>query len=587
MSIRLGAEEIGQKLATNLEGLVKMLLPNGSERGGCWEVGSVNGEEGKTLKVHMTGKFRGHWIDWNGQEDKGDALDLWAAVRQVPLPEAMRQAKEWLGIRAPELERRKYTKPEDDKKPLDANGQAMHWLVNERRLEPAIVNRYRVQGDGEKRCIVFPSYNPAGELQNRSYRTLGGNKRVWQDEDAAPCLFGWHAISDDAYRKREILICEGQIDAMTWAQWGVDALSIPNGSGQTWLDFEWENLEPFATIYLSFDNDGKTAKALQAAIIRLGKHRVRVVKFKHKDANDALKAGAGAAEARQWLDSAEYVTMPHLVSADHYADAVADEFFPEGDATGHALAITRAGLKEFRFRPAELTLWTGVSSHGKSTALNLSLMHLTLATCRPSLICSFEMAPPKIIRRALIGMGQGPKINNRGTAKDAARLLKPYLLFCDKIGSIERKELFELMHYAYARYGVAHIAIDSMMRVRGLQEDYPAQTQFIIDLVTFARETGVHIHLVAHPRKQGGHDAPQAHDIAGSSHIRDNADNVIVIWRNREKEKKREANAKDGWQQMPDAKLIIEKDREEGEYLEFPLEYEPANYRHIRWEPAK
>lgn len=581
---RIPVADIAGRLNQQIENLCQYLLPHGRRVGPLWEVGSINGEPGKTLKVKLTGEHQGKWIDWNGQENKGDALDLWAQSRGISMPDAIREAKRWLGINEPEIEEKKYARPVDDKPKVNPDGPAMHWLVTERKLKPEIVNRYRVQGDTQRKAIIFPAYSPSETLINRSYRTLEAEKKVWQDKEAAPCLFGWQALTPEDYASREILICEGQIDAMTWAQWGIPALSVPNGSGNKWLDYEWENLQVFKTIYLSFDNDGKTEKSLQEAISRLGKHRVRVVKFRHKDANDALKAGVTAEQAKAWVDSSEYINVPHLVTADHFADGLVDEFFPDPNAPRFYLPFTKHDdvARSFEFRPGELTLWTGVSGHGKSTALNFGVMSLGSRRGKKSLICSFEMLPKKVMRRMILATGVN--IETEADARGIAKALGQKILFCDKIGSIRQEDLFDLMEYAYARYGVGDIAVDSLMRIEGLQEDYPAQNAFIIRCVTFARETGVHIHIVAHPRKASGNSSPEAHEIAGSGHLRDNADNVVAVFRNREKEEKRE-RGENGWQSMPDAKFTVLKDREKGEYLEFPLRYDPERFCYSKFTP--
>lgn len=582
MRNRIGIQEVASRLADNIENLCAHLLPSGQKRGAVYEVGSIHGEPGKTLKVNLGGQHRGHWVDWNGQEHKGDALDLWAQSKGVGIPDALREAKQWLGIHEPTLPERSWKKPTDDKPALDAAGTAMNWLTGKRKLTPAIVNRYKVQADKTARAIVFPCYSPAGVLINRSWRTLDAEKKVWQDKEAAPCLFGWHALTPEDYATREILICEGQIDAMTWAQWGVAALSIPNGSGKTWLEYEWPNLESFKTIYLSFDEDGAGRKNLEEVCARLGKHRCRIVRMPHKDANAALQAGIEGATARGWVETAEYATVAHLVNATHYTDKTIEAFFPSEDKQGHAVQMTTHTdpALTFRFRPAELTLWTGVSSHGKSTLLNYLLLMLAVKTKKPALIVSFEMQPAKVLRRLMLASGMA--ISNPSDVRDALQYLNSYLLFCDKEGSIEKEELFELLNYAYARYGISHVGIDSLMRIRGLEENYVAQNEFVTDLATFAHETGVHIHLVAHPRKSPGHGSPEAHDIKGSGHIRDNADNILVVWRNREKEKMIEEK-KSGTDKMPDAVLRIEKDREEGTYREFKLAFNRFDYRYTPW----
>lgn len=585
MRTQFNITEISKRLASDIERVCTHLLPAGKRCGRFYEVGSVDGETGKTLKVNLEGDRRGRWVDWNGQDHRGDALDLWAATRRLAMPEALREAKAWLGIREPTLPEKTYPKPQDTMPPLSADGKAMHWLVTVRKLEAAIVNRFRIQGCAEKKAVVFPCYSPTGHLVNRSYRTLDEEKRVWQDKGAAPCLFGWHALPDEAYLSREVLICEGQIDAMTWSQWGIPALSIPNGSGMTWLEYEWANLEAFRTIYLAFDSDPAGDKNRDEVAARLGKHRTRVVRIPHKDANEALKRGETAITAREWVNKSEFASVAHLVDAGHFIGDTIEQFFPTLDRRGHAVPQTTSSNDEvtFRFRPAELTLWTGTSGHGKSTLLNNAMLLLASKTKRPSLIVSLEMNPAKVLRRMILSTGVAI-----ATADDVELIidatLKHWILFCDKVGKITRDELFELLNYAFARYGIAHACVDSLMRIKGLEEDYPAQNEFVTDLATFTRETGVHVHVVAHPRKQTGHNAPEAHDIKGSGHLRDNADNVLVVWRNREKEKLREAkdSAADN---MPDAKIIVEKDREEGMYRDFSLTFNPHTYNYTIWQP--
>jgi len=560
-----------------------MLLPAGKIHGQMLECGGTNGHTGKSLKVHLEGPHAGRWRDWADVE-KGDLLDLWASVKGIPLPEAVQQAKTYLGIREEPLTERNYSKPPAAHPELTANGAAMNWLAEKRKIPPAIVNRFKVKGLPEKKAIVFPSYSPSGELLNHSYRTLTAEKQVWQDKGCAPSLWGWQGISPEAWEKREILICEGQIDAMTWALWGIDAVSIPNGGGRTWIDYEWNNLEAFHTIYLSFDMDGKSDENLRETINRLGKHRCRIVKLPKKDANDALLAGHTADEAKAWLEASAFVSMPSLAPASKYTDAVIERWYPsKADSEGHALDITshKNKQKTFRFRDGELTVWTGTTGHGKSTLLNMAVATLAFAKGAPALIVSLETMPPECIYRIVKANFQ--TVENKDKLQQLVKHLDRYLLFYDRIGHIAENELFELMAYAHARYGVKDIVIDSLMRVDGMEENYPGQTSFIIRGVTFARETGCHVHLVAHPRKAAGDASPRSQDISGSGNIRNNADNVLVMWRNIEKERKIEDG--ETCDNEPDAILSVEKDRMIGDFRKFSLNYDSAAYRFTPWIP--
>ena len=51
-----------------------------------------------------------------------------------------------------------------------------------------------------------------------------GERPIPTAADCEPVLFGWQAIPDDA---REVVITEGEIDALSMAAYGFPALSVP------------------------------------------------------------------------------------------------------------------------------------------------------------------------------------------------------------------------------------------------------------------------------------------------------------------------------------------------------------------------
>ena len=62
-------------LAEKAEPLCAELLPEGRKNGGCWEVGSVRGESGSSLKVNLTGPKQGKWKDYDPSQ--GLYGDIW------------------------------------------------------------------------------------------------------------------------------------------------------------------------------------------------------------------------------------------------------------------------------------------------------------------------------------------------------------------------------------------------------------------------------------------------------------------------------------------------------------------------------
>jgi phage/plasmid primase-like uncharacterized protein len=117
----MNAGEISRLLAQNIDALVRELLPNGHKEGPEWRCGSVAGEPGNSLGVHLAGSKAGVWSDF-ACGGGGDALHLIAAVHGRDLKEAWVWAHRWLGLeegepapkrKQPSAAKRKST--EDDK----------------------------------------------------------------------------------------------------------------------------------------------------------------------------------------------------------------------------------------------------------------------------------------------------------------------------------------------------------------------------------------------------------------------------------------------------------------------------------------
>ena len=91
------ASEIAARLAERAEALCRHLLPEGRRDGAEWRCGSVKGEAGKSLGVHLNGAKAGRWADFATGEG-GDLLDLIEAVLNLDTAGAIGWAKNWLGI---------------------------------------------------------------------------------------------------------------------------------------------------------------------------------------------------------------------------------------------------------------------------------------------------------------------------------------------------------------------------------------------------------------------------------------------------------------------------------------------------------
>lgn len=93
-------QAIVQALTLRIDELCTELLPGGRRAGPEWEIGSLQGEPGRSLKVHLTGARAGVWRDFSAGIG-GDALDLVARVLcNGDKAAALRWSRRWLGIDA-------------------------------------------------------------------------------------------------------------------------------------------------------------------------------------------------------------------------------------------------------------------------------------------------------------------------------------------------------------------------------------------------------------------------------------------------------------------------------------------------------
>ena len=94
--------DIAHLLARRAVEVAAELLPNGHRERHEWRCGSVGGEDGNSLGVHLTGAKAGIWGDF-AVGIGGDLLDLIEAVLHLSKADSVSWAKRWLGIEQGEI----------------------------------------------------------------------------------------------------------------------------------------------------------------------------------------------------------------------------------------------------------------------------------------------------------------------------------------------------------------------------------------------------------------------------------------------------------------------------------------------------
>jgi twinkle protein len=551
--------ELNDMLARDCESVCRMLLPNGKREGSEWRVGSISGEDGKSLAVHLTGSRAGLWADFaSGGDDSGDLIDLWRKSKGLSMGDALAEVRDYLGVKRPAFER---YKPKTYRKPTKPAGKVLAYLTQTRKLSAEAIGAYHVAANSADTEIVFP-YLRDGDLVN--VKCLGlerpnGKKAIRLEKDCEPCLFGWQAIPEDA---REIVICEGEIDALSLWQYCRPALSVCNGAGShAWIEQEFERLDRFDVIFVCFDEDEAGRKGAAEVIERLGRDRCRMVKLPHKDANECLQKAVAREEIDRRFANAQTMDPAELKSAGVYVDQVLHDFYPdEGEQDG--LYLPWAKLREkLAVRRSELVVFNGINGHGKSVAVSHIALHAMKQGAR---VCMFsgEMRPWRLLKWATR--------QATGTHEPAPTFIRKVLQFySDKLwmfeltGAAKVDRLLEVFKYARKRYGISLFVIDSLLKCGIDDDDYTAQKKFVEALCDFKNEFDVSVILVTHPRK--GDDETRHSDkmdVRGAGAITDLCDTLLTFWRNKKREAalEKDPHDEDAFN-APGAKLVCQKQR--------------------------
>ena len=555
----MNGNEVNARLTANVEAVCRHLLPNGKVVKNEWVTGDVTDAPGQSLRICLSGTKAGWWADFADQERyRGhNLLSLWMAVRNCPFIDALKEAKEFLGIRDDGWQRaegRKFAKKtaapfvrlEDEFVPLDKNGPVYAWLQS-RMISDKAIDAYRVGQSKNAKHVVFPSYE-GNTIKSLKFRNISDKKEMFVlPKGASKLLFGMQAIWPE---QTEIFITEGELDAMSMYDYGFPAVSVPFGAkwegsdgsnpNSEWIQNCYDWLEKFVAVVLCLDCDEPGQKATHAIIPRMGRTRCMIATFPdgHKDANDCKNAGVSDRDFARALMAAKNLDPKELKKPSEFSEEVWEKFYPEdgkepGDEPPWALP--------FRFRDAEVTVWQGYTKHGKTACLQYCLCHFA-AIGRKCCVASLEIPARHTLQNMMRQIIGKRKPDDEAEFAAAMEWLDSRFWIYDHVGTVTPLDLLDVFGYAAKKYGVNHFVIDSLMRMDVDEEDNTAQKNFLNQLCEFAKEFNVHVHLVAHSKKPDVRHPEEKHwpnkySVRGSAHLVDLAHNTVCVWRNKEKEK--------------------------------------------------
>ena len=598
------AKDLSRLLAQRAQDVAQTLLPNGKKKGNEWCVGSINGEPGDSLKVHLTGTKAGVWSDFQAGPT-GDLLDLWAATRGITIVQAMKEVCDYYNIGenkytpAAGVKKRLFKRPAPKtSEPLKKTSPVHQYLSIARGLDEAVISAYEIPHSDTD--IVF-NYFRGTELifvKTLKLERKEGAKQIFVSPEAEPCLFGWNLISKNA---RKLAICEGEIDAMSLYQYGIAALSVPFGGGagdkQRWIEYEHERLNQFDEIFLCMDNDVAGQEGAREIAQRLGRHRCRLVELPMKDANECLTNGMTAEDIHFFIENAKNLDPSELKDPKAFELQAIERLHPvPGKFLGYRLGWDKLA-DNILFRPTGLTMWTGYNGHGKTLFLGQVMLQMIEQGARVC-VASMELDPSELMERCYV-QATGMCAPAIPYIKKITEWLMGKLYIFDLVGTGDINHLLEVFTYARIRYGVDVFIIDSLTTLNIAEDDYNGQKELTGKLRDFKVKHQCHIHLVAHPRKPRDESViPGKYDIRGAGAISDLADNCLSVWRNKVKEdlKRREAKgailSPDDYEKLQKADTYLRCDKNRhgrGQYKEglFSFWFDEPSYQYLEREDSK
>jgi twinkle protein len=407
--------------------------------------------------------------------------------------------------------------------------------------------------DAKVPCIGFPYQNLDGSTAvkwrdgKKNFTQTGAARSLWRLNEFEP--------------SGDLIIAEGEMDALSFAEIGVFATSVPNGAPATALKNDDAHNKKFSYLWdakdviskakrviIAGDQDGGPGEILIEEIARrVGKAKCWRMQYPHdcKDANDVLvKYGPG--KLKQLLEEVTPWPIGGLRDAKAYKEE-ALAIYRDGMTRGVDISV---GMIKNYYRPSlgTLTICTGVPGSGKSTFLTWLSFELANQEGWSTAVFSAETSSQvHLLQLASLHAGKpfhGPDKMSQGQLEESIEWVNDKFVFLDE-SETSIDSVIERAQAAVLRNGVRILMVDpfnflTMERPADGDNGQHGINQLLVRLKGFAVEHDVAVWLVAHPTKMyrdgnGNTPIPTGYDISGSAHFFNVADSGITVSRDKRK----------------------------------------------------
>lgn len=420
-----------------------------------------------------------------------------------------------------------------------------------RKISADTVDAFKI-GSDDKGNIVFPFYMN-DEVVFVKFRKPHKPKpedkspKEWREPNTKAVLFGMN----DCMFSRPLIITEGQLDAMALYEAGIrNVVSVPSGCEDTsWIENCWDWLEKFKTIILFGDSDDPGRKMVAQVARRLDESRCMIVEDYPenpkggicKDANEVLYF-LGEFALIAMVENAREIPVKGLINLGSVIPVPLDSI-PNIRTQIPKLDWALRGLRE-----GSVTIWTGKAGHGKSTLSGLFALQ-AVEQGKTACVYSGELSKEEFQEWINLQCAGSEYIGLKADRGGNPIPCVPYPVqqriiqyYDKKIFLFDNEEIFEdetedkailrLFKVAARQHGCKLFIVDNlMMALAESDEEFRDQKKFVNAMKKFARKFGVHVMIVAHPRKTKAGEHLGGEDVGGNSAVNNLADATMVMER--------------------------------------------------------
>ena len=421
---------------------------------------------------------------------------------------------------------------------------------------PAMTIGHRYfDGHGKLPAIGFV-YGSVDQPDAIKWRAL--EVKAFTQQNAARSFYGLDRLEPGA---KEIVIVEGEADAVALASIGIVALSCPNGapmkvsagkiSPEEDVKFQylWEARDIFDAaekVVLACDGDPAGDALTEEIARRIGRERTHRAQYPEgcKDITDVIREH-GPVVARQVIDGAELMPLVGVYDAKDYSKQL-HEIFHKGLGKGESTGFESVD-ELWSISPGRLSVITGQPNSGKSSFVDHVMMNLAKNADWKFAVASFEN-PPSVHLSKLAEIhtakpfytGPNPRMTESDLNAAMDFISKHFVFLESRDGSLPTIDsLLQRCKAAILRLGVRGLVIDpyNFLDLGKSESEHQAINTMLTKVTSFAKAHDVHVFFVAHPAKiyprdDGSMPVVKGVHVSGSSAWFAKTDFGITVHRN-------------------------------------------------------